>query len=59
MVVRDAFCDPYGAHLSLAGADNLELPDLALVGYGKALAFVDIAVLFGKCAHQLDCLPRA
>ena len=54
VVVRHPLRHPGSADPFLADADDLELPDLVLVGDREALAAVAVAVLLREGAHQPD-----
>ena len=58
MVVGNSLRHPGCANPFFADADDLELPDLVLVGHGEAFAAVPVAILLRKSAHQADGVPR-
>ena len=57
MVVRNPPGHPGRPDLLLADADDLELPDLVLVGHRQAFPAVAVSVLLGQGAHEADGIP--
>ncbi len=57
LVVRDALGGPDRSRLALAGAVDLEMPDLFRVGEGEAFAPIVVAVGFRQLVGDADGLP--